>query len=81
MSLDIIIVENAEVVHNKNFYGFKHFMDKKRHSIAEAYLKEFPVTDRKTFIKFIEKCVDYDRQNSYINLIKSELSNVTVEIY
>lgn len=81
MSLDIRIKENNKTVYDKNFYGFVNFSDTKRFDKASQILKENPVFDKKSFITFIEKSVEIDRQSNYINLIKSDKSKVTVDIY
>ena len=81
MSLDIRIKENNKTVYDKNFYGFIDFSDNKRHEKAKQLLQENPVSDKKTFIKFIEKSVEFDRQQFYLDLIKSEKSKVLVYIY
>jgi len=82
MGLDIRIKENGEVVHECNFFGFKHFNNsQERHRLAHDLLKKYSVKNKQTYMDFIKKAVDKIRWRQYFNYIKYYKSEVIVEIY
>ena len=86
MSLDINVKvkpagkKRFRTVLSNNFYGFKHFSDSNnRHRLAHQMGPE-DVVDYATYKDFIERSVDEDRQDMYLDLVDKR-DEVKVEIW
>lgn len=79
MSLNITVKQGKKIVHTNNFYGCIHFNKNNRHVLVEEQKPE-DVVDFDTYKEFVEKTVEKDRQQQYLNLVNKD-KPVKVIIY